>query len=127
MTNIASSFLVRYHNVVLIFSKYANVKLGSPDDKPEYNNFTWFMMLFACGVGVGLFFYGVGEPIYHYTGRNRYSADPSLPDNELAQIAINLPMYHWGKYHLYLMLILYVFFALKTRWKWLFIHTSILL
>ena len=68
------------------------------------------MMLFACGVGVGLFFYGVGEPIYHYTGRNRYSADPSLPDNELAQIAINLPMYHWGKYHLYLMLILYVFF-----------------
>ena len=73
------------------------MKLGSQDDKPEYNNFTWFMMLFACGVGVGLFFYGVGEPIYHYTGRNRYSADPSLPDNELAQIAINLPMYHWGK------------------------------
>ena len=88
--------LINY-NVSLIFSKYANVKLGSPDDKPEYNNFTWFMMLFACGVGVGLFFYGVGEPIYHYTGRNRYSANPSLPDNELAQIAINLPMYHWGK------------------------------
>ena len=54
------------------------------------------MMLFACGVGVGLFFYGVAEPIYHYTSRNRYSADPTLPDNELAQIAINLPMYHWG-------------------------------
>ena len=53
-------------------------------------------MLFACGVGVGLFFYGVAEPIYHYTSRNRYSADPTLPDNELAQIAINLPMYHWG-------------------------------
>ena len=44
------------------------------------------MMLFACGVGVGLFFYGVAEPIYHYTSRNRYSADPTLPDNELAQI-----------------------------------------
>ena len=55
------------------------------------------MMLFACGVGVGLFFYGVAEPIYHYTTRNRYSANPSIPDNELAQIAINLPMYHWGK------------------------------
>jgi len=55
------------------------------------------MMLFACGVGVGLFFYGVAEPIFHYTTRNRYSADPSIPDNELAQIAINLPMYHWGK------------------------------
>ena len=56
------------------------------------------MMLFACGVGVGLFFYGVAEPIFHYTTRNRYSADSSLPDNELAQMAINLPMYHWGKY-----------------------------
>ena len=67
-------------------SKYSNLKLGNQDDEPEYNTFTWFMMLFACGVGVGLFFYGVAEPIYHYTSRNRYSADPTLPDNELAQI-----------------------------------------
>ena len=77
-------------------SKYATLKLGNQDDEPEYNTFTWFMMLFACGVGVGLFFYGVAEPIFHYTSRNRYSADPTLPDNELAQIAINLSMYHWG-------------------------------
>ena len=91
-------------SVFFDFSKYSNLKLGGQDDKPEYNNFTWFMMLFACGVGVGLFFYGVGEPIYHYTGRNRYSADPMLPDNELAQIAINLPMYHWGMQHYFLYL-----------------------
>ena len=65
--------------------------------KPEYNDVTWFVMLFACGIGVGLFFYGVGEPIYHYTGRNRYTADPTLPDNTAAQIAINITLYHWGK------------------------------
>ena len=82
-----------------IFSKYADLKLGKPDEKPEYNDVTWFMMLFACGIGVGLFFYGVAEPITHYTiTRNRYSADPSIPDNTLAQIAINLTLYHWGKY-----------------------------
>ena len=85
-------------NLYFHSSKYATLKLGNQDDEPEYNAFTWFMMLFACGVGVGLFFYGVAEPIYHYTSRNRYSADPTLPDNELAQIAINLPMYHWGKF-----------------------------
>ena len=55
------------------------------------------MMLFSCGVGVGLFFYGVAEPIYHYTTENRYSADSTLPDNELAQIAIVLNMHHWGR------------------------------
>ena len=82
----------------LICSKYSNIKLGRPDDEPEYNNFTWFMMLFACGVGVGLFFYGVAEPIFHYTKLNRYSANPTLPDNELAQMAINLLMFHWGKF-----------------------------
>jgi len=41
-------------------------------------------MLFSCGLSTGLFFYGVSEPIYHYTGENRYSADSSLPDNSLA-------------------------------------------
>ena len=57
------------------------------------------MMLFACGIGVGLFFYGVAEPVYHYTGKNRYSADSTMPDNTLAQIAINVTLYHWGKYN----------------------------
>ena len=59
--------------IILYFSKYSNIKLGKPDDKPEYNDLTWFVMLFACGIGVGLFFYGVSEPIFHYTGKNRYA------------------------------------------------------
>lgn len=82
--------------VVLYFSKYSKLKLGKPDDKPEYNDVTWFVMLFACGIGVGLFFYGVAEPIYHYTTKNRYTVDPTLPDNTAAQIAINITLYHWG-------------------------------
>ena len=53
-------------------------------------------MLFACGVGVGLFFFGVAEPIWHYTGANRYSADIYMTDNELAQNAMNLTFFHWG-------------------------------
>ena len=58
--------------VVLYFSKYGNLKLGKPGDVPEYNDVTWFVMLFSCGIGVGLFFYGVAEPIFHYVGPNRW-------------------------------------------------------
>ena len=58
--------------IMLYFSKYSQIKLGQPDDKPEYNDVTWFVMLFACGIGVGMFFYGVAEPVYHYVGANRY-------------------------------------------------------
>ena len=82
--------------VVLYFSKYSDLKLGKEDDKPEFSDPTWFMMLFACGIGTGLFFFGVAEPLYHYTGGNRYSADPTRPDNKLAQDAMNLTLYHWG-------------------------------
>ena len=67
--------------IILYFSKYSSLKLGKPDDKPEYNDVTWFVMLFACGIGVGLFFYGVAEPIFHYTGKNRYSHKLLITDS----------------------------------------------
>lgn len=52
--------------VILYFSKYSNLKLGKDDDEPEYNDITYFTMLFAAGVGIGLFYFGVSEPIQHY-------------------------------------------------------------
>ena len=72
-----SWFYIRAQNIwaifiiTLYFSKYSKLKLGKPDDGPEFNTATWFMMLFACGIGVGLFFYGVGEAIH----QNRYTTD----------------------------------------------------
>jgi len=81
----------------LFFSRYSSLKLGKEDDQPDFSDATWFMMLFSCGIGVGLFFYGVSEPIFHYTGRNRYTADPTMPDNTLAQQAMIITFYHWGK------------------------------
>jgi len=82
--------------VVIYFSKYGNIKLGKDDSVPEYNNATWFAMLFSCGVSTGLFFFGVAEPVMHYTQANRYSADSTMPDNKLAQEAMNVTLYHWG-------------------------------
>ena len=47
--------------IILYFSKYGNLKLGKPNDKPDYNDATYFTMLFAAGIGIGLFYFGVGE------------------------------------------------------------------
>ena len=69
---------------------------GKDDEVPEYSDGTWFAMLFSCGIGVGLFFFGVAEPIWHYIGPNRYTRDKYMPDNEIAQWAINLTYFHWG-------------------------------
>ena len=46
--------------IVLYFSKYGTMKLGKPDDKPDFSDATYFTMLFAAGIGVGLFYFGVG-------------------------------------------------------------------
>ncbi len=56
--------------VILYFSKYSSYKLGKDDEKPEYSDATYFTMLFAAGIGIGLFYFGVAEPIYHYEPGN---------------------------------------------------------
>ncbi len=47
------------------FSKFGNIKLGGYTVKPEFSDLSWFAMMFSAGVGIGIFFYGVAEPIYH--------------------------------------------------------------
>ncbi|MTI68958.1 MAG: BCCT family transporter [Firmicutes bacterium] len=46
-------------------SKFGKIRLGGFKAKPEYSNFAWYAMLFSAGIGIGIFFYGVAEPIYH--------------------------------------------------------------
>src|SRR6056297_3853926 len=53
-------------SLYVMFSKYGKIKLGDPEDKPEYSLVSWFGMLFSAGMGVGLIFYGVAEPLFHY-------------------------------------------------------------
>lgn len=76
----------------LIFGPYAKIKLGNPDDKPEYNYFTWLAFLFTAGMGVGLVFYGVTEPVTHY-----YSP-PSAEPETLAAVeeSLQYTLFHWG-------------------------------
>ena len=52
-----------YHT---FFHPIGKLKLGKPDDKPEFNTISWLTMLFSAGMGIGLVFYGSSEPISHY-------------------------------------------------------------
>jgi len=51
--------------IVIGISKLGKIRLGGFLATPEYSNFAWYSMLFSAGIGIGIFFYGVAEPIYH--------------------------------------------------------------
>lgn len=78
--------------VVLAFSKFGKIKLGKPEDKPEFNNFTWFAFLFSTGTGIGLVFYGVAEPLIHF------NSPPSGEGGTLesANIGMRYSYFHYG-------------------------------
>lgn len=76
----------------LLFSKYGDIKLGPDEIEPEYSYTSWFAMLFSAGMGIGLIFFGVAEPIQHYV------APPIGPGETVAAAreAMVLTFFHWG-------------------------------
>ncbi len=52
--------------VFLAVSRYGDIKLGPDHSQPDYSNTTWFAMLFSAGMGIGLMFFGVAEPVMHF-------------------------------------------------------------
>ena len=76
----------------LMLSRYGDVKLGPDDSEPDYSYLSWFAMLFSAGMGIGLLFFGVAEPIQHY-------ALPPIGEGrtiESARQAMVLTFFHWG-------------------------------
>ena len=77
--------------VVLAFTRYGRVKLGPDDSRPEFSTLSWFAMLFTAGMGIGLVYFGVSEPVADFT---------SPPVGEggtpaAAQQAMNYTYFHW--------------------------------
>ncbi|MFF0829920.1 BCCT family transporter [Brevibacillus sp. NPDC003359] len=79
--------------IFLAFSRYGQIPLGSDDDEPEYSLPTWFAMLFSAGMGIGLVFWGVAEPISHYFSP---PAGVAGQTTEAAQTALRYAFFHWG-------------------------------
>ena len=85
--------------IYLMLTKYGNIKFGGDDAEPEFSKLQWFGMMYTCGVAVGLFFYGVSEPVWHYkaTGSGAWalrSAD--MNDGDRANYALMQTYFHWG-------------------------------
>ncbi|APH05408.1 glycine betaine uptake BCCT transporter [Bacillus weihaiensis] len=78
--------------ISLIFSKYGNIKLGKDTDEPEYSYLSWFAMLFSAGMGIGLVFWGVSEPIFHYSGP---PTGEGFTD-QAGRDALRYSFFHWG-------------------------------
>ncbi|TVQ55543.1 MAG: BCCT family transporter [Phycisphaerales bacterium] len=76
----------------LMFSSFGRIRLGRDDERPEYSFFTWFAMLFSAGMGIGLIFYSVAEPISHFNDPPR--AVPGSLD--AASDAMVITFFHWG-------------------------------
>lgn len=88
---LAATFFL-FFALFLIFSKYGKIKLGKDEDKPDFSRTTWFAMLFSAGMGIGLLFFGVSEPISHF-------AKPPIGEGgtgEAARIALRYTYLHWG-------------------------------
>ncbi|KAB8130117.1 BCCT family transporter [Gracilibacillus oryzae] len=78
--------------IFLIFSPIGAIKLGKPDEKPEYSKTSWFAMLFSAGMGIGLVFWGAAEPLSHFL-------NPPLAEggtNEAHKEAMRYTFFHWG-------------------------------
>ena len=80
--------------IYLTLSKHKKIILGGPDAKPEFSNVNWIAMLFSAGLGVGLLFYGVAEPVLHYSSNVIHQEGASFSDK--ANFSMNLTYLHWG-------------------------------
>lgn len=79
--------------VYLSFSKYGKIKLGKPNDKKEFSDFSWYSMLFCGGTGIGLVFWSFAEPISHYINPPAGISSMSL---ESLNFSIRTSFLHWG-------------------------------
>jgi choline/glycine/proline betaine transport protein len=98
IANYSGWFYVLVMNVILIFcvylmlSRFGDIRLGGKGAKPEFSMISWFAMLFSAGMGIGLLFYGVAEPMFHYVANPQ--ADPGTV--EAARKAMDFTFLHWG-------------------------------
>ena len=89
----------------LMMSRYGNIRLGDDDSRPEFSNFSWFAMLFSAGVGIGLLFFGIAEPMFYFDNTSPWGY-PNNPfadhagvtemNNDRAIHAMRVTYFHWG-------------------------------
>jgi len=80
----------------LIVSPYGKIRLGGQDASADYSFFSWLSMLFAAGMGIGLMFWSVAEPVAYFTGYYETPLGVAAHSPEAAKLALGATMFHWG-------------------------------
>ena len=88
----ANCFVV--FSAYLVFSRFRHIKIGGQLAEPEFSYASWTAMLFSAGLGIGLLFYGVAEPIFHLSSIPMSGAESSIADK--ANRSMNFTFLHWG-------------------------------
>jgi BCCT family betaine/carnitine transporter len=83
-------------SLALIFLPVGKIRLGGQDAKPEFGTWSWFAMLFAAGMGIGLMFWSVAEPTAYFTGWYKTPLGVEANSQEAASMAMGATMFHWG-------------------------------
>lgn len=79
-------------SLFIAFSRFGDIRLGGEEAKPEFSTMAWFAMLFSAGMGIGIMFWSVAEPIFHFQSPPMAEAGTV----EAAREAMNLTYLHWG-------------------------------
>ena len=89
----------------LMLSRHGSIRLGADDARPEFSNFSWFAMLFSAGVGIGILFFGVAEPIFYFDNSGAFGY-PNNPHADAVGVvdmnmnravhAMRVTYFHWG-------------------------------
>lgn len=82
--------------LLMIVLPFGRIRLGGTDAKPTFSTLSWFSMLFAAGMGIGLMFWSVAEPIAYYTDWFGTPLNTPARTPQAADIALGATMYHWG-------------------------------
>ncbi|MER7173160.1 BCCT family transporter [Streptomyces mesophilus] len=81
--------------VVIAVSRFGQIRLGRDDSEPEFTNLAWIAMMFSAGMGIGLMFYGVGEPLQHYLSPPPAAAGVEPRTDAAAGTALQYSFFHW--------------------------------
>lgn len=82
--------------LVVAFSRFGRINLGRDDERPEFRTVSWISMMFATGMGIGLVFYGVGEPLFFYMAPPPGTVEGQTP--VAAGTAMGTTLFHWTIY-----------------------------
>jgi choline/glycine/proline betaine transport protein len=102
ITQKAGWFMILVANIFILaclyfaVSRFGKIRIGGNDAKPEFSTLSWYAMLLSAGMGIGLMFWSVGEPMFHFGSPSPMFGEMKAESPEAAQAAMGVTYFHWG-------------------------------